>query len=109
MNHNVEQIRKLNDEARTTGKGAEYFVTAGVSALPFLDYIHVIGLMKGFDAFTEENDPHGEHDFGAFDYKGVKYFWKFDYYDREHKYHSPDPSDPEVTRRVLTLMTASEY
>lgn len=109
MNHNVELIRKLNDAARTSGLGAEFFVTAGVSALTFLDYIAVIGLMKGFDAFTEDNDPHGEHDFGSFDYEGATYFWKFDYYDREHKYHSPDPSDPSVTRRVLTLMTASEY
>ena len=29
-----------------------------------------------FDDFSEENDPHGEHDFGSFELCGRKFFWK---------------------------------
>jgi hypothetical protein len=31
------------------------------------------------------------------------------YYDRDLVYHSPDPSDPTITRRVMVVMLASEY
>jgi hypothetical protein len=35
--------------------------------------------------------------------------WKIDYYDRSRRYHSPDPADPKLTVRVLTVMRADEY
>jgi hypothetical protein len=62
-----------------------------------------------FDAFTEGDDPYGEHDFGAFDLDGTRYFWKIDYYDHDLEHGSDDPSDPEKTRRVLTIMRADKY
>jgi Protein of unknown function (DUF3768) len=67
-----------------------------------------------FDTFTPDNDPYGEHDFGAFEYSGHKIFWKIDYYDRAsfgtgHDMGSEDPSDPAKTLRILTVMLASEY
>jgi len=52
---------------------------------------------------------HGEHDFGSFDYCGERIFWKIDYYDRECRYGSENPADPEQTTRVLTIMLAKEY
>jgi hypothetical protein len=59
--------------------------------------------------FTNDNDPYGEHDFGAFDVDGARLFWKIDYYDRSLSGGSPDPTDPAVTCRVLTIMLAWEY
>jgi hypothetical protein len=62
-----------------------------------------------FDAFTEDNDPYNEHDFGSFDLCGRKFFWKIDYLDCAMEYGSEDPSDPEQTTRVMTIMLAEEY
>ncbi len=50
-----------------------------------------------------------EHDFGVFDADGHRIFFKIDYYDKTLTYHSPDPSDPAVTERVITVMLAEEY
>ena len=55
------------------------------------------------------NDPHGEHDFGAFEFDGTPVMFKIDYYDKDLAFHSPDPADPTVTERVITLMLAEEY
>ena len=55
------------------------------------------------------NDPHGEHDFGAFEFDGTPVIFKIDYYDKDLNFHSPDPGDPAVTERVITLMLAEEY
>lgn len=63
--------------------------------------------MQTFDAFTADNDPHGEHDFGTVEHGGTRIVWKIDDYpppDREHG--SEDPADPA---QVLTLMLAEEY
>ena len=48
-------------------------------------------------------------DFGAFDFDGVEVFFKIDYFDKEFKFHSPNPGDPAVTERVITIMLAEEY
>ena len=62
-----------------------------------------------FDAFSADNDPHHEHDFGSFELEGEKLFWKIDYYDSDLTYGSEDPNDVEKTHRVLTIMLASDY
>ena len=62
-----------------------------------------------FDDFCHANDPHEEHDFGSFEATGDQIFFKIDYFDKNLKYHSPDPSDPSVTERVITIMLAEEY
>jgi hypothetical protein len=65
--------------------------------------------VAGFDRFTPDNDPHGEHDFGEFELCSRKFFWKIDYYDPQCELGSEDPADVTKTTRVLTLMLASEY
>ena len=62
-----------------------------------------------FDAFTPDNDPYGEHNFGSITLEDTTFFWKIDYYDLDLHMHSPDPSDETVTARVLTIMLAEEY
>ena len=84
-------------------------MTAGVDALPDMVKAEALKTAATFDDFTEDNDPHGEHDFGSFELCGRKFFWKIDYYDRAMEHGSEDPSDPDQTTRVMTVMLASEY
>ncbi len=55
------------------------------------------------------SDPNEEHDFGSFEADGQTIFFKIDYLDKDLKYHSPDPADPTLTERVITIMLAEEY
>ena len=82
-------------------------ITEGVQALEDVDT--VLRQVQVFEAFTPDNDPYGEHDFGAIRYQGQTIFWKIDYYELDLRMHSPDPSDETVTTRVLTIMLAEEY
>jgi hypothetical protein len=105
----TDRIRVLNDDFRRTFVGGLVVITAGVEALPAEQRKSLLAKVRAFDAFTGENDPRGEHDFGAIDEADVRYFWKIDYYDRATEFGSPDPADPAVTTRVLTIMRADEY
>jgi len=103
------RIRFLNDRLRTMGIGGKVLITQGIQALSEPDRHLVILMVRAFDAFTEDNDPQLEHDFGSFDHAGRKIFWKIDYYDPSMEWGSEDPSDDEKTVRVLTIMLADEY
>lgn len=103
-------IRDLNDAMRNTGiSSGRWMMTAGVQELGPEFVLLATREVQTFSAFSDENDPYGEHEFGAFDIAGHQLFWKIDYYDRDLCYGSSDPSDPSVTTRVLTIMLASEY
>ena len=66
-------------------------------------------VVQAYDAFTEDNDPHKEHDFGRFDLAGEVCYWKIDLYDPSLEAGSSDPTDLSKTHRVLTIMLASDY
>ena len=105
----VARIRQLNDQLRTTCTGGAVVCTNGIAALPEAIRKRIMTAIRTFDAFTTDNDPHGEHDFGAVEVDDDKIFFKIDYYDRDMQMHSPDATDPAVTTRVLTIMLADEY
>jgi hypothetical protein len=75
----AEKIRGLNDAFRRSLAGGKVMMTAGIAALPDAARATVFDEVRKFDAFTAENDPHGEHDFGSFEVDGRKFFWKLDY------------------------------
>ncbi|MDA7865156.1 DUF3768 domain-containing protein [Akkermansiaceae bacterium] len=105
------RIRQLNDEFRRSLRPdlGQCVMTHGVAELQDLERVAVIQKARLFDEFNEENDPYGEHDFGSFLVGDLKLFFKIDYYDKTLEWGSEDPSDPEKTTRVMTLMLASEY
>src|SRR5712691_6965963 len=106
---NSGKIRALNDRLRRSLTGGRVMLTAAVSRLPDKVRQLAIERMRTFDDFNADYDPHHEHDFGSFELGGHKFFFKHDYYDKSMQYGSDDPSDPEKTARVLTLMLAADY
>ncbi|TQM92425.1 uncharacterized protein DUF3768 [Roseinatronobacter monicus] len=105
----TQRIRELNDKFRRTGFGGRQMITAGIQEMGLPAILTIRQLVAKDDAFCEDNDPYGEHDFGDLTYRNEKVFWKIDYYDATLTVGSPDPADPDVTTRVLTIMLASEY
>jgi Protein of unknown function (DUF3768) len=120
------RIARLNDQARRTmGVACTAVATVGFRSLPEADQSKVRELIETFDAFDEDNDPHGERDFGCVyqlgcgrwtterprlrDDERERVFWKLDYYDREMRFASEDAANPAITRRVLTIMLSDEY
>ena len=105
-----KRIRELNDRFRQQAYGnGSILITAGIQSLGESKMSEVIAAVQNFTAFTQDNDPHNEHDFGAIDIANAKVFWKIDYFDLSRTMHSPDPADETVSHRVLTVMLASEY
>ena len=114
----TQRIRELNDHVRQriaspwllpSGVHAKIVKTQGIDALPIEDQLIILANIRDFNDFTEDNDPHGEHDFGSLDHHGQKIFWKFDYYATDMMHGSENPADPSQTVRVLTIMLAEEY
>ncbi|MCJ8325161.1 MAG: DUF3768 domain-containing protein [Rhizobiales bacterium] len=103
-------IRFLNDALRSGERdNSTVLITSGLKALGDKFIEAACFAVATFDQFSEDNDPYQEHDFGAIDLQGEKLFWKIDTYDQSMSMLSPDPANPKITHRVLTIMLASEY
>lgn len=63
--------------------------------------------LRAFSAFTKDNDPWGEHDFGKVTVEGDDYLWKIDYYDLNYEYGADPKTQPYAM--LLTLMRSDEY
>ena len=109
MEPKTARIRALNDELRQRLIGGMAVMTPGIAALGPEAVARIVKTIEVYDDFCHANDPHEEHDFGAFDADGKQVFFKIDYFDSSLTVHSPDPSDPNVTKRVITIMLAEEY
>lgn len=114
MDEQTAAIRLANDRFR---KGdaeipGRRVITQGVQTLlgeHRVDPIAILSVVQDFDDFTMDNDPYQQHDFGAFDFKGERCFWKIDLYDSDYQYGTEAPLDLRKTARVLTILLASEY
>ncbi|GIT90173.1 hypothetical protein JANAI62_03440 [Jannaschia pagri] len=107
-------IRSHNDRFRTGDQmipGTVVMTQGLVAHLQATDIEQrdVVRIVQEYDDFTADNDPYGQHDFGVFELSGERCFWKLDLYDNDKQYFTPDPTNPTVTHRVLTIMLASDY
>ncbi|WP_300064685.1 DUF3768 domain-containing protein [uncultured Roseobacter sp.] len=91
------KIAEQNDRFRRKG-GADFTVpgqivlTRGVADLSPAAKAIILQRVQGFDLLTEDNDPYGDHGFGAFEIGGNDYhiFWKIDLFDAEYHMGSDD-------------------
>lgn len=88
-------------------------MTSGVAALMDEHGPEILQKVQQFEAFSHDNDPSGMRDFGTITVGSPaddhRVYWKIDLYDLDYDYGSDAPSDPNQTRRVLTLLLPSEY
>ncbi len=113
-------IRDLNDRFRkniptVSDIPGRVVMTSGIQELtntevePGKHLLKLFHTIRSFDNFSEDNDPYGEHDFGAFEFEAAKVFWKIDYFSPCMMYGADDPTKAVGTARVLTIMLAEEY
>lgn len=106
----AEQIARLNDQLRKSGRGGQVVVTRGIHELTAGDVTKLLTSLAAFNEFDADSDPHGERDLGILDFEGAEVLWKVDYYAEGDMFlGSDDPADATVTHRVLTIMLAEEY
>lgn len=105
----TERIAALNDQLRRHHVGGTVMVTRGIQALGEEAVVKVLAAVAAFTAFTPDNDPFSERDCAVLDVGEQRILWKLDYYSPDLMFASPDPADPTVTHRVLTIMLAEEY
>ncbi len=74
------QIASLNDRFRSSFGYCDIpgivVITAGIYSLPPEAKNIIFNKVLEFSVFTEDADPYGEHDFGAFDHAGQRIYWK---------------------------------
>jgi len=105
----TSRIALLNDALRMTFHGGTVCITAGLHLLGEQVVIEALRKVQAYSSFDADNDPYGEHDFGDVLVGGRCLLWKIDYFDRAVLFGSEDPSDPQRTHRVLTVMLEEEY
>jgi hypothetical protein len=102
------RIRELNDDFRVRLNG-DGVIALTVAVKNFHSANKALEAVRAFNDFTSANDPYGEHDFGAVEVRGERFFFKIDYYNLTLNSGSEDAADPTKTRRVMTIMRAGEY
>ena len=88
--------------------------TPGFNHQSFEARTAILDAVRNFDAFTEGDDPYGEHDFVSVSVPvaggELTVLFKIDYFSSSECYFGSDnPADPNCTFRVGTIMLASEY
>jgi hypothetical protein len=110
----LSPVARLNDAFRASISGADgppgrVVVTRAVAASGEDFVARALEAVRTFAAFTADNDPNGEHDFGAISVDGVTLWFKIDVYDADYEYGADDPADPVASRRVLTVLLPDDY
>lgn len=117
------RIRQLNDDMRrhplssalgrlVITQSVAAYLTSAPDLMPQdgqARWLFLLRALADFKDFDAAGDPYQEHDFGIFPAWGQHFFFKIDYYDKACANGSPDPADPAVTTRILTIGFADEY
>jgi hypothetical protein len=107
--YTLAKIRDLNNAFRRSFCGGVVVLTRNLVNLDQNKVAVILNEVRTFNAFNEKNDPYAENDFATFEVEGLHCFFKIDYFDKSMEMHSPDPSNPSVTKRCLTVGLAEDY
>ncbi|WP_417728521.1 DUF3768 domain-containing protein [Roseovarius sp.] len=99
----------LGNTPVTDAPQGQFVMTSGVAALGPEAQQELTHRVAAFDAFNADSDPQGWHEMGVIEFNGTTVWFKLDLYDVDYQYGSPEPADPQQTRRVLTLLLPPEY
>ena len=114
----AKTIAQHNDRFRNTWAAdftisGQIVMTQAVAALCPAWMVRMMQAIQHFDDFTEDNDPYGDHSFGAVEITigdDTKTIWfKIDLYDLNLEYGAEDPTDLDQTKRVMTILFPSDY
>lgn len=108
---NASKIRILNQHFRLTLEGGEVMFVGDLAGREAKDLIlqHRVLAAVRVAPIAEGNDPYGEADFGTVEVDGERFMWKIDYYDQAMEMQSPNPADPAVTKRVMSIFFSRDY
>ena len=105
----AERIRTLNDAFRRTFVGGTVVITAGVEALPSTNAARSSRRCAPSTPSPTTTIPTANTTSARSTRAASAASGRSTMYDRETEMGSPDPADPSVTTRVLTIMLADEY
>jgi Protein of unknown function (DUF3768) len=97
----LAEIRRLNDEFRTTFRGGRILFTGSVAALPAMVKAALLGQIASFISF--QGNASEERDYGSFEYCNREISWKIEYWDLNLVKLSEDPADPAKTNRPMIV------
>lgn len=105
----IHAIAIHNDQLRKHHIGGRIMMSKDISNLHSARIHMIMKQIADFSNFNSSNDPYEERDCAILEIDNLSIMWKIDYYDETLDGHSPDPSNPDVTVRIMTVMLAEEY
>ncbi len=101
------KVAQLNDRFRRRQEGhGDIVVTPGIRDQGSAFVAKALASVQAYDDFPAE---HPCHDFGIVSVDAIRIGFKIDAYDRDVIFGSPNPADPMVTHRVMTVFTPLEW
>ena len=102
----MNTIRGINDHFRKTCAAVN--VTASIHALGPEFFRRALNIVRHYDNFRPDVNPYEDHDCGTFKLDGYECAWAIDCYNRDMSGSSANPTNTNITTRLLTIMLASE-
>ncbi len=104
----VKLLAQQNDAFRAAGpaynNAGRWLHTQSVAAMGPTFVMKAYDAIGSYDDFNTDIDPSGDRAMGKFNIDGQTVWFKIDCYDVDYNYGSDQPDNPEVTRRVHTIM-----
>ncbi|UWR62781.1 DUF3768 domain-containing protein [Phaeobacter inhibens] len=108
----VKLLAQQNDAFRAVfpapQNAGRWFHTQSVAAMGPTFVLKAYAAIGSYDDFNTDIDPYGDHAMGKFTIDGETVWFKIDCYDVDYRYGSDQPDNPEMTRRVLTVMLSRD-